>query len=127
MTEQGDDVSDHDRARIGGRVMGLRALTVAAAIERDAADALALERAVPAEPLPVLFPVRRKAMHQHDRATFAWTDVVIGNRHAAGVELRHQRSTIRITSLLEPFGAATSTIRSGTSSYSRRNALEITA
>ena len=64
MVHQADDVADQRLAAVGGRVVRLVALAVAAQVERHDAVALALERAVPAQPAPVLRPAGGEAVHQ---------------------------------------------------------------
>ena len=61
----------------------LGALAMAAAVEREAAQALAGDGVVPAHALPVLVLVGRETVHQHDRLLCVpGTEFVIGEREA---------------------------------------------
>src|SRR6185437_9499506 len=91
VVHQAQDVAHQFLAAIGGRIVRLVALAVAARIVRDDAVALALEGPVPAEPAPVLGAAGGEAVHHQHGAGRAGLgrDVVIGEGEPAGVERGH--------------------------------------
>ena len=90
MVHQGEHVPGHCCAIVAGGIVRLGALAMAAAVQGEAAQALACDGVVPAHALPVLIAVGREAMHQHDRlAAVGGTEFVVGERQAVGRELSH--------------------------------------
>ena len=90
MIHQGEQVLGHRRALVAGGIVRLGAFPVAAAIQGEAAQALAGDGVVPAHALPVFVFVGREAVHQHDRlAGIGGTEFVVGERQAIGGELSH--------------------------------------
>jgi len=89
MIHQSKDIADKILARIGFGIVRLVAFAMAATVEGEATQAAAFDRAIPADPTPVLVPVRREAMHEHDRGHLAGPEIVKGERDAVRGELRH--------------------------------------
>ena len=92
VIHQGGDVADQRIAGIGAGVVRLVAFAMAAQIERDAAIALALEGAVPAQPFPLLGAIGSEAVQQHDRPAVPRSDIVKGKRDPAGLKIFHPSS-----------------------------------
>ena len=90
MVEQREDIARHRPTIVERRVVRLGALAVAAAVQREAAQALAGDGVVPAHALPVLVAVGGEAVHQHDRlAGVRWAEFVVSERKPVGCELSH--------------------------------------
>ena len=85
VVHEGQDVAGHGAAVIVGRIVRLVAVAVAAVIQGDHPEVLALEGCVPAQALPVLGTVGGEAVHQQHRspALLDGGNVVIGDLEAA--------------------------------------------
>ena len=94
MLDQAADVLGHDRGVIGGGIVELARLAVAAIVERDDAPAGARERRHPAGRDPVHFLVRREAVDEHDRLALPFVEK--RNFHAVTNKARHTVCPLRI-------------------------------
>ena len=90
MVHQGEHVPGHRLAGVFRRLMRLGAFAMAAMVERQAAQALARDRVVPAHALEVLVAIGREAVQQHDRLlAVLGAEFVVGEREPVGGERSH--------------------------------------
>ena len=90
VIEQRHDVARHGGAVVHRGIVRLVAGAMAAAVEGEAAHALAGDGVVPAHALPVFVFVGREAVHQHDRLLgVGGTEFVVGEGQPVGRELSH--------------------------------------
>ena len=87
MIEEGADILGHERAVVGGRLVKLGRLAMAAIVEGDDTASGARERCHPAGKNPIHLLGGGKAVHEHDWLALAFVEK--GDFHPVMREARH--------------------------------------